>query len=54
MATAMPPPIKTPFKILVPEKEMIRKKQNQEIVNINFYPFGHAGRHQKEKPSLSR
>jgi hypothetical protein len=32
MATAMPPPIKTPFKILVPEKEMIRKRQNQENI----------------------
>jgi hypothetical protein len=27
MATAMPPPIKTLFKILVAEKEIIRKKK---------------------------
>jgi hypothetical protein len=32
MATAMPPPIITPFKILVPEKRDDQKKQNQQNI----------------------
>lgn len=36
-ATAMPPPIKTPFKILVPEKEMIKiKSKSRKYLTLTF------------------
>ena len=54
MAIAIPPPIKTLFKILVAEKEIIRRKNQNQKIEINLYPFVHVGHHQLERPSLSR